>query len=114
MNPQLISFLTGQSKRWSLFESVANVIVGFMISALVQMMMFIFLDIPATLSQNLLITSVITITSVLRHYTIRRVFNKLFVRYAHGLHDLEIQRRTLSAPPTAILEAPPSGSNYYH
>jgi len=65
-----------QSKSKSLIESITNTIVGFMVSLLIQIAIYPILGIPVTISQNLVITSIFTIASILRGYIIRRIFNK--------------------------------------
>jgi hypothetical protein len=66
-----------QSKKFSLIESVTNTIVGFMVSLLIQLAIYPLLKIPVTITQNLLITSIFTIASILRGYILRRIFNKI-------------------------------------
>lgn len=64
-----------QSKKNSLVESVTQTIVGFLISLAIQLVIYPVLNIPVTFSQNIIITSVFTIISILRGYLIRRLFN---------------------------------------
>lgn len=66
-----------QSKTLSLIESIANTLVGFLISLLVQLIIYPALDIPVTIYQNILITFVFTIVSITRSYLVRRFFNKI-------------------------------------
>lgn len=68
-----------QSKKFSLIESITNTIVGFIVSLLIQLAIYPIMDIPVTFSQNIIITFVFTIASILRGYLIRRLFtNNLF------------------------------------
>jgi len=64
-----------QSKRNSLIESVTNTIIGLVTSFLIQLIIYPILDIPVTLSQNVAITSVFFVASILRGYLVRRIFN---------------------------------------
>lgn len=65
-----------QSKKFSLIEAITNTATGFLLSLGIQLMIYPLLGIPVTISQNLLITSVFTIASILRGYLIRRLFEK--------------------------------------
>jgi len=64
-----------QSKRYSLIEAVSNTIVGFLVSILVQLIVYPVMDIPVSLSQNIVITFIFTVVSILRGYALRRFFN---------------------------------------
>lgn len=64
-----------QTKKHSLLESLLNTLVGFLISLLVQLLIYPMLNIPVTLFENVIITSVFTIVSIIRGYIIRRYFN---------------------------------------
>lgn len=64
-----------QSKRFSLIESITNTLTGFLVSLLIQVIIYPVLGIPVTIEQNILITSVFTVASILRGYVIRRIFN---------------------------------------
>ena len=64
-----------QTKKYSLIESVVNTVVGFIVSFLIQIAIYPVLNIPVSFSQNIIITSVFTIISILRGYLIRRFFN---------------------------------------
>ena len=65
-----------QSRKFSLVESVTNTAVGFMVSLGIQLAIYPAMGIPVTLSQNIFITFIFTIASILRGYIIRRFFNK--------------------------------------
>ena len=66
-----------QTKKKSLIESVTNTVVGLLTSFLIQIIIYPMLNIEVSIGQNLLITFVFFIASVLRGYLIRRFFNKL-------------------------------------
>lgn len=65
-----------QSKKQSIIESVTNTVIGLVTSFLIQLIIYPLLDIPVSISQNIIITFVFFIVSVLRGYLIRRYFNK--------------------------------------
>lgn len=64
-----------QSKKHSLIESFANVIIGYSISLISNILVFPLFDIHTTLSINLKIGGVFTIVSIARSYFLRRLFN---------------------------------------
>lgn len=66
---------TEQTKKKSLIEAVSGTIIGLISSFIIQMIIYPLLDIPVTISQNLIITTVFFIMSIFRGYTIRRFFN---------------------------------------
>jgi hypothetical protein len=65
-----------QTKKNSLIESVTNTVIGFIISLLIQLIIYPVMDIPVTFNQNITITLVFTIVSIIRGYIIRRFFTK--------------------------------------
>lgn len=66
-----------QSKKVSLIESIINTIVGLSVSFIIQLIIYPAMDIEVKLHQNIIITLVFTIASILRGYIIRRLFNLL-------------------------------------
>ena len=66
-----------QSKRHSLLESIANVVIGLIISIIAQIVLYWLMDIPVSFGQNLVITGVFFVLSFVRGYIIRRLFNRL-------------------------------------
>ena len=66
-----------QSKKHSLIESVTNVVVGLVISFLIQLIIYPALNIKVSINQNLFITMVFFLASFFRGYVIRRIFNNL-------------------------------------
>ena len=65
-----------QSRRLSLIESITQTAVGFLVSLLVQLVLYPLMGIPVTFAQNLWITGVFTVVSVGRGYVLRRVFER--------------------------------------
>jgi len=66
-----------QLKRWSLTESVCNIIVGYTINLLANFVIFPLWGWHITLRQNIEIGVIYTIISLVRSYCLRRLFNKV-------------------------------------
>jgi len=66
-----------QRKKYSLIESVTNTGVGFIVSIIIQLIVYPIMNIPVTISQNVIITIIFTLASILRGYVIRRIFNRI-------------------------------------
>jgi uncharacterized protein YacL len=64
-----------QTKRQSIIESITQTVIGLVTSLLIQLILYPLLKIPVTLSQNLIITFVFFLVSIIRGYFIRRLFN---------------------------------------
>jgi hypothetical protein len=58
----------------SLVESVANVLVGYIVAVTTQYLVFPLFGLHATLSQNLMIGLIFTGVSLVRSYLLRRAF----------------------------------------
>ncbi|WP_445720247.1 DUF7220 family protein [Flavobacterium sp.] len=69
--------MTKQSKKHSIFESIANTIIGLVSSYLVQLMVFPLYGIKISHSTNIQITLILFIISFTRSYVVRRAFNKI-------------------------------------
>ena len=74
-----------QSRRMSLIEAVANVLVGYGVAVLTQILVFPFFGLRTSLSQNLLIGFVFTIVSIGRSYALRRAFERIRMHYAQTI-----------------------------
>lgn len=64
-----------QSRTMSAIETVTNVVVGLVVSILAQMVIFSIYDIQVTAGQHVQITVFFTLVSIVRGYTLRRIFN---------------------------------------
>ena len=64
-----------QSRWMSLVETLANLVVGYGVAVLTQVAVFPLFGLHASLGDNLLLGSIFTIVSLIRSYTLRRVFN---------------------------------------
>ena len=69
-----------QSRLMSLLESVANVIVGYGIAVLTQILIFPIFGLHTTLAQNLKIGAIFTIVSIARSFALRRLFEAIRMR----------------------------------
>jgi len=69
-----------QSRLMSLVESLANVLVGYGVAVVTQMMVFPLFGLAVTVTENLLIGLIFTVVSIVRSYALRRGFEALRVR----------------------------------
>jgi hypothetical protein len=69
-----------QSRIMSLVESVTNVIVGYGVAVVTQILIFPIFGLHTTLAQNLKMGLVFTIVSIGRSYALRRLFEAIRVR----------------------------------
>lgn len=68
-----------QEKKHSLIESIFQTVIGLITSFLIQIAIYPILNIPVTFTQNVIITLVFFIVSIIRGYLIRRLFNKITI-----------------------------------
>ena len=66
-----------QSRRASLLESAANIVIGYGVAVAAQVVIFPMFGMDVPLSDNLLIGGLFTVVSLVRSYCLRRLFNKL-------------------------------------
>jgi hypothetical protein len=71
-----------QSRLASLAESVTNVVVGFILALLTQVAIFPMFGLIVSTADNLLIGTIFTAVSIVRSFTLRRVFEAVRVRQA--------------------------------
>lgn len=64
-----------QSRTHSLAESLLNVTIGYGISIAAQVVIFPLYGVRLPLHDNLMIGGLFTIVSIVRSYTLRRIFN---------------------------------------
>ena len=69
-----------QSKLMSWLESLINIAVGFGISLLAQMYFLPLLGVQIEFRQNLLFALIMTAISIVRSYSLRRIFEALHIR----------------------------------
>lgn len=71
-----------QSKTQSLVEVVINVVVGYVIATFTQIIIFPMFGIYVGLGDQMLISLIFTIISIIRGYVIRRWFNARIHKFA--------------------------------
>ena len=69
-----------QSRVMSLVESVANVIIGYGVAVVTQILIFPIFGLHTTLAQNLKMGAAFTVVSVARSFALRRVFEAIRMR----------------------------------
>ncbi len=69
-----------QSRLMSMVESLANVLVGYVVAVATQMAVFPLFGLAVTVTENLLIGLIFTAVSIVRSYALRRGFEALRVR----------------------------------
>ncbi len=69
-----------QSRLMSLVESLTNVLVGYGVAVVTQMLVFPLFGLAVTVTENLLIGLVFTAVSIVHSYALRRGFEALRVR----------------------------------
>ena len=69
-----------QSRLMSLVESLANVLVGYGVAVVTQILVFPLFGLAVTVTENLLIGLIFTAVSIVRSYALRRSFEALRVR----------------------------------
>ena len=71
-----------QSRTMSLVEAIANVIVGYGVAVVTQILIYPIFGLHTTLAQNLRMGLVFTIVSIARSFALRRVFEAIRMRSA--------------------------------
>lgn len=66
-----------QSRLMSLIESLTNVGVGFGLAVLTQLAVLPWFDVRLSIAENLVLGGVFTVVSVVRSYSLRRLFEML-------------------------------------
>ena len=69
--------MTGQSRRMSAVEAIANVLVGYGVAVLAQIAIFPLFGIAVSIGDNLAIGAAFTVVSLARSYAVRRLFNAI-------------------------------------
>ncbi len=68
-----------QSKRMSMMESLTNVAVGYGVAVSAQIVVFPMFGLEVALADNLAIGAIFTGISIVRSFTLRRVFEEIRV-----------------------------------
>ena len=73
-----------QSRLMSMVEAITNVIVGYGVAVVTQILVFPIFGLQTTLGQNLAMGGIFTIVSLLRSFALRRFFESFRVAEPHG------------------------------
>ena len=80
-----------QSRTHSLIEALVNVAVGYCIAVVAQIIVFPMFGVHISLRQNIEIGIIMTVISIARSYTLRRVFN----HWHHADHQYDTSDQCL-------------------
>lgn len=73
-----------QSRLMSLVEAVANVVVGYGVAVVTQILIFPIFGLHTTLAQNLQMGLLFTAVSIIRSFLLRRMFEAIRVAKSEG------------------------------
>ena len=65
-----------QSRRQSLIEAITNVVVGYALAVITQIVVFPWFGLQVPLRDNLAIGAIFVIISLVRSYALRRLFER--------------------------------------
>ncbi len=68
-----------QSRLMSMVEAITNVVVGYGVAVMTQILIFPIFGLQTTLGQNLAMGGIFTIVSLLRSFALRRLFESIRV-----------------------------------
>ncbi|OYW43137.1 MAG: hypothetical protein B7Z38_02655 [Rhodobacterales bacterium 12-64-8] len=71
-----------QSRVMSLVESIANVVVGYGVAVVTQILIFPIFGLQTTLAQNLQMGAIFSFVSIARSFALRRLFETIRVTWA--------------------------------
>ena len=81
-----------QSHLMSFVEAVTNIVVGYALAVLTQMIVFPLFGLHASLGENVMLAALFTGISLIRSFTIRRLFNAAWMaRFERHLKVLTIR-----------------------
>jgi hypothetical protein len=75
-----------QTRLMSLVEAIANVVVGYGVAVLTQLIVFPWFGLPARIGDALAISAIFTGVSIARSFALRRLFEALRVAAARRPH----------------------------
>jgi hypothetical protein len=73
-----------QSRWMSFVESVTNIVVGYGLAVLTQIIVFPLFGLHASLGENFLLAALFTCISLIRSFAIRRLFNAAWMTRSGG------------------------------
>ena len=85
-----------QSRLMSMVEAITNVVVGYGVAVVTQILIFPIFGLQTTLGQNLAMGGIFTGVSMVRSYLLRRLFERIRAssRYGgHGEHGEPVPHR---------------------
>jgi hypothetical protein len=71
----------GQPRNHSLFETGCNIFIGYWLGVFTQIILFSYLNINISFSQNMILTAIFSFISLIRGYILRRIFNWLHMNH---------------------------------
>ena len=71
---------SGQSTKMSLVESVVSVITGYILTVLIQLWVYPLFGVDIPSQAAMLISLIVVLAAFAKNFTIRRVFNYLYIR----------------------------------
>ncbi len=66
-----------QSNLMSLIESAVSVLVGYVLTVMVQLFLYPLFEVRMSLQDSLLISLIVVFIAFLKNYMVRRVFNRI-------------------------------------
>ncbi|MFN3972772.1 MAG: hypothetical protein ACK4L4_15625 [Gemmobacter sp.] len=69
-----------QTRTMSLIEAATNVVLGFALAVITQILIFPIFGLHTTLAQNLKMGAVFMVVSIARSFVLRRLFEAILVR----------------------------------
>jgi hypothetical protein len=72
-----VRFRVAQSRAGSLGEAVANIVAGYVLAILVQRIAYPLFGISTTIATDSVIAALFTVTSLVRSYVLRRIFEAI-------------------------------------
>jgi len=69
----------GQSQRMSMLETVVSVVIGYVLTVLMQYFLYPLFGITVPVNEALLISIVIVVIAFAKNFAVRRIFNALHV-----------------------------------
>lgn len=73
--------MKGQSRKHSMIEAVINVLIGYWIAIGTQALVFPMFGLHVDFATDMLIAGVFTVVSLVRSYSLRRLFNYIHMRW---------------------------------
>ena len=67
-----------QNKKQSLIEAATNTTIGLVTSFVISIITYPLLGIEVSIGENLILTAIFFIVSIVRGYFVRRLFSKIF------------------------------------